>query len=760
LVAGDSCFVLTTTVASVQAPEPVAALWKDEMLPRVAVAELSAAAVGDVLATALGSTVDPITVADLACRCQGNMLFLRALVLGALDDGSLRDVEGSWRLVRPVAPSGRLVELVEAQLAGATADERSVLELLAVGEPLGPAEVDALSHRSTVEALEQRGLVTSQRDGLRLQIRTAHPLYGDVLRAEMSPLRRASIARSLAEVVERCGARRREDALRIAVWQLEGGPANPRLMLDAARTSYSRHDYALAERLGRAASAAGAGFDAALLAAETTLLQGRTDESEAEFAVLAERAADDEQRARVAADQIQHLGFAVGRKEEAIRIADRALSTISEPGWRQEVSALRAGLLASTEGPAATISVAAPLLHTARGPALATACLFAAWSLVRLGRFEEALEASRLGYAEHAGLAAPLAWHPRTQYLYHCDALGYQGHLMEAEELAISQYEAGLAERSVDAQALFAMQRGRFTGERGRVHTATRLLREAVGLYRQLGRVQWVRGCLAHLGVALALSGNAAGARAALTAPDAPTFDTPLFNTGMELYFAWAWTAVSEGDLPSARRMLWDAVEHAGSRSDLVGECSALHTLARLGGARRVVDRLLELAGVIEGDLARARAAHAVALATSDPKKLEAVSADFESLGADLLAAEASADACVLWKKRGVLRREAAAGRRAQLLAATCENPSTPALRAAQTRPVLTRAEQDAATLAAAGRSNREIAQKFSLSVRTVENQLQRVYGKLGISSRGELAAALRIVSAPEPERLDAWESH
>ena len=753
LVASDLCFVLITVLtpssAAERASEPILALWKDEMLPRVAVSELGPAAVGDLLAAALGSAVDPITVSDLAARRQGNMLFLRALVLGALDDGSLLDVDGLWRLVRPVAPSGPLIELVEGRLAGVTRDERAALELLAMGEPLGPAELDALSDRATVEHLEQRGFVVSQRDGLRLQVRLAHPLYGDVLRAEMSPLRRAGVARSLADVVEGCGARRREDTLRIAVWRLEGGPANGGRMLEAARASYARHDYALAERLGRAALAAGTVFDAALLAAETTLLQGRTDESEAELAALAERAANDEQRGRVASAQIQHLGFAVGRKTEALRIADRALGSISEPVWRHEVSALRAGLLASTEGAAATIEVAGPLLRTARGPALATACIFAAWSLVRLGRFEEALEASRRGYAEHAGLTAPLAWHPRMQHLYHCDALGYQGRLVEAEELAVAQYDAGVAEHSADAQALFAMQRGRFVGERGRVVSSAHLLREAVGLHRQLGRVQWVRGCLAHLGVALALSGDAAGARAALTAPDAPTFDTPLFNTSMELYLAWAWTAVAEGDLPRARAVLADAVRFARSRSDLVGECSALHTLARLGGARQVTRRLTELAGAIEGDLAPARAAHAVALATSDAGGLEDAGARFEAMGADLLAAEAAADACVVWKKRSGPRREAAAARRSQLLVVRCEGPSTPSLRAAVTPPVLTQAERDAATLAAAGRSNREIAREFSLSVRTVENQLQRVYGKLGVTSRGELAAVLRMERGP-----------
>ena len=56
----------------------------------------------------------------------------------------------------------------------------------------------------------------------------------------------------------------------------------------------------------------------------------------------------------------------------------------------------------------------------------------------------------------------------------------------------------------------------------------------------------------------------------------------------------------------------------------------------------------------------------------------------------------------------------------------------------------LTPGELDAALQAAAGRSNKEIAADMYLSVRTVESHLQRVYEKLGISGRHELADALR----------------
>ena len=58
-------------------------------------------------------------------------------------------------------------------------------------------------------------------------------------------------------------------------------------------------------------------------------------------------------------------------------------------------------------------------------------------------------------------------------------------------------------------------------------------------------------------------------------------------------------------------------------------------------------------------------------------------------------------------------------------------------------RARLTPAEREAAVLAAVGHSNKDIARTLILSVRTVENRLQHVYEKLGVSGRRELAAAL-----------------
>jgi DNA-binding NarL/FixJ family response regulator len=55
----------------------------------------------------------------------------------------------------------------------------------------------------------------------------------------------------------------------------------------------------------------------------------------------------------------------------------------------------------------------------------------------------------------------------------------------------------------------------------------------------------------------------------------------------------------------------------------------------------------------------------------------------------------------------------------------------------------LTGRERDVAGLVARGRTNREVAEALFLSEKTVENHLSRIYAKLGLRSRSELAAIM-----------------
>jgi DNA-binding CsgD family transcriptional regulator len=170
----------------------------------------------------------------------------------------------------------------------------------------------------------------------------------------------------------------------------------------------------------------------------------------------------------------------------------------------------------------------------------------------------------------------------------------------------------------------------------------------------------------------------------------------------------------------------------------------ALHGLVRIGHPREAAERLRSLAADVEGDLMTLRADHAEALVDRDPPRLDSVSRRFEVLGADLLAAEGSADAAVLWRRGGNPTKAAASEARTRDLTDRCEGACTPALLSVAARSVLTPSEWSTAVLASEGRSNKEIAAMQGITVRTVESFLRHAYAKLGITGRTELAESLR----------------
>ena len=302
--------------------------------------------------------------------------------------------------------------------------------------------------------------------------------------------------------------------------------------------------------------------------------------------------------------------------------------------------------------------------------------------------------------------------------------MAWGGRLDEAGKLACSQYEQALAEHSDERRAWFAWHLVSAVGERGHVRTAIRYGREAVALFQTLGRPQFMSFCLPYLATALALGGHAEEAAAALGQLD--DLQTPSYFMGVDPLQARAWVAVATGDLRGAARLLEQAAAQGSEIGDLTGRAAALHALARLGRAKDVVADLSEQAGALECELATARATHVQALVQGRAEDLLATSETFEAMGADLLAAEAAADAAVVWRKGGDPRRATAAERRAGALVDRCENATTPALQAVETRARLAPAEREAALLAATGFSNKEIAEQLYLSVRTVEGRLQR----------------------------------
>ncbi|WP_333737926.1 LuxR C-terminal-related transcriptional regulator, partial [Streptomyces sp. IBSBF 2806] len=128
-------------------------------------------------------------------------------------------------------------------------------------------------------------------------------------------------------------------------------------------------------------------------------------------------------------------------------------------------------------------------------------------------------------------------------------------------------------------------------------------------------------------------------------------------------------------------------------------------------------------------------ARHAQALARADGPALDAVAAELEERGLLLFAAEAHAQAARVHRDASAART---ARTRAAALARRCQGARTPAL-TGLVLGELTARQRQIVTLAATGLSNRQIAERLTLSVRTVGNHLYGAYARLGAGDRGSL---------------------
>jgi DNA-binding CsgD family transcriptional regulator len=103
-------------------------------------------------------------------------------------------------------------------------------------------------------------------------------------------------------------------------------------------------------------------------------------------------------------------------------------------------------------------------------------------------------------------------------------------------------------------------------------------------------------------------------------------------------------------------------------------------------------------------------------------------------------AAFAAADA---HRADGESRAAAAARDTGHRRAAHCEGASTPGLVNVDVVVPMTSREREIAVLARAGLTSKEIAARLFLSPRTIDNHLQRIYAKLGVTNRSGLADVL-----------------
>lgn len=729
LAATASAFVIAIAPHGVSVPDPVFALWKDRVAERLDVAELTRPETTELITAVLGGRLDDGAEHRLWHLTLGNPLFLRELVQGGLDSGSLSDGDGVWRWSGALVATPRLVELIETRTDRVDADERRLLELLAFGEPLGGDPLVRLGAGRVLASTEQAGLVVSERTGRRLEVRLAHPLYAEVIRRRTSPLRQRDTYRILAQTLEMTGARRAEDKPRLVRWRLAAGlPTDPQLVRAAAETLL-RKDFPQAEQLAAEAVRLGGGFAAKFLLAQVRIAGGRHADADALLAELAGETVSDVQHARVAATRARNLAFGLGRAEQADVVLDTAETAVSGTAAADELATARAALLAVAGAGGAALDLLGPVLdRNRRGDALRLAALVAAAGvLAESGRLEACLGvvdeglalADRISDADAPGARARLD-HARIVAL--CAA----GRLEEAEDLAGDGYRAAIGDRWGPALASAAASLGTVALAYGNLRGALRWLREALAIDAHDQPHAFRPAVVAALARAAAMTGRAE------EPPDVP---------GVPGVWSRAWAAAARGELTRAAELAGAAAASAAAEGRLAVAAEIRHDVVRFGAEAPPA------AAEPGGALAPLYSAHARALTAADASALDAVATGFADVGARLLAAEASAQAARAHRVAGKLGSAATAAQRARTWLDSCADAATPALAQLETPLDLTVRELEIARLVATGLTSRAVADRLVVSVRTVDNVLHGVYAKLGISGRRELAS---VVGRPE----------
>ena len=233
------------------------------------------------------------------------------------------------------------------------------------------------------------------------------------------------------------------------------------------------------------------------------------------------------------------------------------------------------------------------------------------------------------------------------------------------------------------------------------------------------------------------LTGEAAAALAALEDRRHPSWR----HLDYEYAIARAWVAAAQGAVSEAVATLLSAAETARANGQFAAEVMCLQTATQFGD-QSGASRLGELAAIVEGPRAGAAARFGAALAAGDGAALAAVSEDFERMGDLVAAVDAAAHAAMAYRGHGSRGSGFGCSTRAEALAQRC-GARTPALGRASERLPLTDREREIVMLIGAGLSNRDVAARLTISVRTVESHIHNAMAKTGTGGREDLAALL-----------------
>jgi DNA-binding CsgD family transcriptional regulator len=199
--------------------------------------------------------------------------------------------------------------------------------------------------------------------------------------------------------------------------------------------------------------------------------------------------------------------------------------------------------------------------------------------------------------------------------------------------------------------------------------------------------------------------------------------------------------AAGVGVLSEAINLARTAAERCSEIGRFAAEAICLQTAAQFGDGTCEL-RLRELEGLIEGPRAGVAARFAEALRGGEGSELELAASAFERIGDLVATVDAASQASIAFRRKDLRGSAIGAATRARALACEC-GADTPVLRQAREPLPLTDREREIALLLSQGMSNRDIAARLTLSIRTVENNVYKAMSKTGTGNRAELAALL-----------------
>ena len=729
-------------------PPAVTALWKDDLVERMDLQPLERTEVDRLIDLVLDGPVDAGARRTLWDLTLGWPLMFRELIRASTDTGLLQPVNGLWRFNEPPA-STRLDELIGSRLDDLGPAELELVELLSLGEPIGFDLLRMIAELDSIDEAERSGVIEVVTDGMRRDARLAHPIFGDVARRRMTAARRSVLSARLLGVIESTPMRRRDDVVRATTWQLQAGgtTVTDDMVLAARRALYAREQRLAVDLATRALMGDPSRKDVALLLAEALISAGEPTRAEQFASEAADGAVGEKDQAVLTMQRAFTLFWGFGDAEAAEHVVTEALDRIPSGPWHDELLGEQAVLLSNQGRHREAAAITDPLLarDDLGDRAFITASISACCSRSLDGRCLDALTLCSQAYTRSEAMGPAIGMTKSGIFIVsQVTALTEAGRLADAELLARGARDFALAEGETEGQAWFAMSLGRVLLTSGRFEEAERCFIEGSAAFAGIhshGPRHW---SLAGAVMAAASRGDLDGARA----HDEERRVLPAHPAAVmaaEVGRASAYVALVEGDRSRAIRLLRETISANLDDRPMALLSGLVHDIVRFGGT--VEPDEAERYAACEGDLVPARLALIEAHRRGDAEALEQVAATFTELGSPLFSAEAALLAARCFSQAGDKRAEARCRRMAAASRAELgDGPIvTLDLHGGPSADLLTRREREVAELAAAGHTNKEIGEALYVSVRTVENHLQRVYDKLGAGGRRELAAALGL---------------